>query len=214
MSFQGCSERLLRSVWVTSDPSCSRRSRSRSLAETTSRRPSGRKSMQNGNEGMRTMTSLLPSRSTAMISCAPQSENQRRSSCQRGDSPNAMPVIRICSSGTYSLLSSGTWVGQDSLVLMFEEYEMSATATKCRSRLSGYSSCGADLLCNLLEALKRSTGKEHFSPLAGEGAGDRTTDRPSVDNGALVLEQHIYPPRLVRALSSLGYVLRACADRA
>jgi hypothetical protein len=92
-------------------------------------------------------------------------------------------------------------VGQDSLVLKFEEYEMSATATESRPRLSGYSSCGADLLCNLLEALKRSTGKEHFRPFAGEGAGDRAADRPSpsVDNGVLVLEQHIYPPRLVRA---------------
>src|ERR671911_1275746 len=113
MSFQGCSERLLKSVWVTSDPSDSRRSKSRSRAETISRRPSGTKSMQNGNDGMRTMTSLLPSRSTAMISCAPQSENQRRSSCQRGDSPKSMPVIRVCSSATYLLLSSGTCVKQD-----------------------------------------------------------------------------------------------------
>src|SRR5215211_3287667 len=74
-----------------------------------SRRPSGSQSMQNGNEGTRTMTSLSPSRSTATTSCVPQSENQRRSSCQRGDSPNAMPVIRICGSGTY-VLSSGTMI--------------------------------------------------------------------------------------------------------
>src|SRR5215208_7017115 len=114
MSFQGWLERLLRSVWVTSDPSGSRRSRSRSRAETISRRPSGNQSMQNGNDGMRTMTSLLPSRLTATTSCAPQSENQRRSSCQRGDSPNTMPVIRVCSSGTYLLLSSGTTVELDS----------------------------------------------------------------------------------------------------
>src|SRR5829696_9666092 len=113
MSVQGCSERLLRSVWVTSDPSGSQRSRSRSRAETISRRPSGSQSMQNGNDGMRTMTSLLPSRSTAMSSCAPQSANQRRSPCQRGDSPNTMPVIKVCSSGTYLLLFSGTWVKQD-----------------------------------------------------------------------------------------------------
>src|SRR5215212_1914654 len=120
MSFQGWSERLLKSVWVTSDPSGSRRSRSRSCAETISRRPSGSQSMQNGNDGMRTMTSLLPWRSTAMSSCAPQSENQRRSSCQRGDSPNMMPAIRVCSSVTYLLLSSGTRVGLDGTVLMFE----------------------------------------------------------------------------------------------
>src|SRR6266581_9752373 len=52
-----------------------------------------------GNDGTRTMTSLLPSRSTAMTSCAPQSENQRRFSNHRGDSPNARPLIRVCSSG-------------------------------------------------------------------------------------------------------------------
>src|SRR5215217_5458856 len=111
MSFQGCSERLLRSAWVTSDPSGSRRSRSRSLAETISSRPSGRKSMQNGNDSTRRMTSLLPSRSTAMISWAPQSENQSRLSCQRGDSPNTMSVIRVCSSVIYLLLSIGNQDG-------------------------------------------------------------------------------------------------------
>src|SRR5215208_6542085 len=63
--------------------------------------------MQNGNDATRTMTSLSPSRSTAMISWVPQSENHRRSSCQRGDSPNAMPVIRVCSSVTHLLLSLG-----------------------------------------------------------------------------------------------------------
>src|SRR5215218_376573 len=42
------------------------------------------------------MTSLLPSRSTATISCVPQSANQSRSSCQRGDSPKAIPVIKVC----------------------------------------------------------------------------------------------------------------------
>src|SRR5918994_3498992 len=114
MSFQGWSERLLRSEGVTSDPPGSRRSRSRSRAETISRLPSGSQSMQNGNDGTRTTTSLLPSISTAISSCAPQSENHRRSSCQRGDSPNTMPVIRVCSSGTYLLLSSGTRVELDS----------------------------------------------------------------------------------------------------
>jgi len=34
-----------------------------------------------------------------MTSCAPQSENQKRSSCHRGDSGNARPPIRVCSSG-------------------------------------------------------------------------------------------------------------------
>jgi hypothetical protein len=35
-----------------------------------------------------------------MISWAPQSENQSRPSCQRGDSPIARPVNRICTSGS------------------------------------------------------------------------------------------------------------------
>ena len=48
-----------------------------------------------GGPTPRTITSLLPSRSTAMISPAPQSENHSRPSCQRGDSPRAMPVRRV-----------------------------------------------------------------------------------------------------------------------
>src|SRR5687768_8602207 len=98
MSFQGWLERLLRSLWVTRDPSGSRRSRSPSLADTTSRRPSGSQSMLKGDEGKWTMTSLLPSGSTATISREPQSENQRRPSRQRGDSPNTIPVINVCGS--------------------------------------------------------------------------------------------------------------------
>jgi hypothetical protein len=34
-------------------------------------------------------------RSTAMTSCAPQSEIQRRSWCQRGDSPNTRPATSV-----------------------------------------------------------------------------------------------------------------------
>src|SRR6266568_6170388 len=53
-----------------------------------------------GNDGKpaRNTISVPPSRSTATTSCAPQSENHRRPSCQRGDSPNAIPVVRACSS--------------------------------------------------------------------------------------------------------------------
>jgi hypothetical protein len=56
--------------------------------------------MHMGNDGTWAMTSLLPSRSTAMISCAPQSEKKSRSSCHRGDSGKARPLIRIGSLGT------------------------------------------------------------------------------------------------------------------
>ena len=47
-----------------------------------------------GNDGTLTMTSWLPSRPSAITWPAPQSENQSRPSCQRGDSPNAIPSIR------------------------------------------------------------------------------------------------------------------------
>src|SRR5215213_5122426 len=99
ISFQGCRERRLKSAWVTTEPSGSRRRRRPSPPETMSRRPSGIQSMQNGDEDTLAMTSLSPARSTARSSCAPQSENQRRSSCQRGDSPKAMPVIKVCGAG-------------------------------------------------------------------------------------------------------------------
>src|SRR6266566_9355502 len=101
MSFHLWSARPVRSAYVTNDPPGSMRRSSRSRTETTSRRPLGRKSIHIGNDGnwTWTMTSLLPSRSTAMTCWAPQSENHRRSSCHRGDSPNAMPVIKVCSPG-------------------------------------------------------------------------------------------------------------------
>ena len=55
-------------------------------------RPSGSHSVAQPNPaGARPTTSDVPSRSTAMISPAPQCENQRRSSCQRGDSTKASP---------------------------------------------------------------------------------------------------------------------------
>src|SRR5206468_827804 len=44
------------------------------------------------------------SRLTAIISCAPQSATHRRPSCQRGDSPNARPVNRVCISDIGRLL--------------------------------------------------------------------------------------------------------------
>src|SRR5215813_10873490 len=56
--------------------------------------------MQNGRlNGTRRTTSRLPSRSVAIISWAPQSENQRRSWRQRGDSPIARPVSNVLISG-------------------------------------------------------------------------------------------------------------------
>ena len=51
--------------------------------------------MQNGNDSMVATTSLAPSRPTAWSRCPAQSLNQSRPSCQRGDSPNEMPVMRV-----------------------------------------------------------------------------------------------------------------------
>src|SRR6266536_871722 len=99
MSLQGWAARLVRSAWVTSDPSGSLRSRRPSRDDTMSRRPSGSQPVPIGIAGTRAMTSLLPSRSAATTCCVPMSENHRRSSCQRGDSPNTRPVIRVRSSG-------------------------------------------------------------------------------------------------------------------
>src|SRR5829696_3093791 len=100
MSFQGRSEMLPSSAWVDSEPSGSPRRSRASWPATTSRLPSGSQSMQNGTVvGTRTITSLLPSRSTARISCVPQLENQSRYSCQRGDSPIARPPSKTCGSG-------------------------------------------------------------------------------------------------------------------
>ena len=77
-------DRAPRSACRTIAPSGSRRS---SSSPVTRRRPSGSQSIdQPRPAGPAPTTSLLPSRSTATISPVPQWANQRRSSCQRGDS--------------------------------------------------------------------------------------------------------------------------------
>src|SRR5262249_42662492 len=63
-------------------------------------RSSGSQSTQHGKAGASRTTSLSPSRSTAMISGGPQSENQSRPSCQRGCSPNWTFVISTSTSVT------------------------------------------------------------------------------------------------------------------
>ena len=62
----------------------------------------------------------------------------------------------------------------------------------------------ADLLGDLLESLPGAAGEEDLRSLAGEGACDRTADRParSVDHGVLVLEQHVGAGH---AAAGLGY---------
>src|SRR5207302_1180459 len=108
ISFHGCPllARPLKSAWVTSSPPDSLRSSSPWRDETSSNGPVGSQSKHRGNDGKLTltMTSLLPSRLTARISCAPQSATHRRPSCHRGDSPKARPVNKVCSSGIGRLL--------------------------------------------------------------------------------------------------------------
>src|SRR6266481_5547460 len=108
ISFHGCPflARPLKSAWVRSSPPDSLRSSRPSRDETRRKCPSGNQSKHSGNDGKLTltMTSRLLSRSTARISCAPQSATHRRPSCQRGDSPKARPVTRLCSSGIGRLL--------------------------------------------------------------------------------------------------------------
>jgi hypothetical protein len=59
-------------------------------------------------------------------------------------------------------------------------------------RPAGATDVGGDLL----QAGPGAAGQEHPRPLAGEGPGHRTPDRPaaSVDHGVLALEQHDIPP--------------------
>src|SRR5215471_1536452 len=111
MSFHGLSEMTERSACWTSDPSGSRRSSRFRAESTTSSRPSGRKSMHIGNDSTVATTSWPPPGSSAITLFAPQSENHRRPSCQRGDSPKTTPSIRTSGPLTaFSLGSGGTGI--------------------------------------------------------------------------------------------------------
>ena len=93
MSFQPTFVTVDRSAWVTSEPSGSRRSSTPpSAGETTSSRPSGRKSMHISEETSASSTGSSPW-VTDQTRPAPQSENHSRPSCQRGDSPNTISSI-------------------------------------------------------------------------------------------------------------------------
>src|SRR6266851_2283031 len=112
MSFHGLVDTSDRSACVTSDPSGSRRSSRRCAESTTSSRPSGRKSMHIGNDATVATTWWLPSVPSAITWFAPQSENQSRPSCQRGDSPNTTPSIRTSGTSILSLLLADDLVRQ------------------------------------------------------------------------------------------------------
>src|SRR4051794_15547817 len=93
MSFQGGAATPDRSAYGSSGPNGSPASSRASCPATTSSRPSGRKSKQNGSAGIVAATSFAPSAPTARIDPAPQSETYSRPSCHRGDSPIAMPSV-------------------------------------------------------------------------------------------------------------------------
>ena len=69
--------------------------------------------------------------STATSSCAPQSENQRRSSCQRGDSPSMRPVIRICTLGTEGSFNGITTSSGQGLGIPISNTRMLDPRTSC-----------------------------------------------------------------------------------
>jgi hypothetical protein len=56
---------------------------------------------------------------------------------------------------------------------------------------------GHDVRGYRIERLAGVTGEEDACALPGELPGDRSSDRSScsVDDGVLVLQQHLYPPR-------------------
>src|SRR5262245_6284130 len=96
ISLQPWSATALRSACLTIDPS---RSLRMSCWPLTSRRPSGSHAVAHPRPGGPCpTTSLLPSRSNATISWVPQLENHRRPACQRGDSPIARPLSKMCGS--------------------------------------------------------------------------------------------------------------------
>src|SRR5260221_11055983 len=68
-----------------------------------------------GNDATVTTTSWLPSVPSAITWFAPQSENQSRPSCQRGDSPNTTPSIRTSAAPILSLLLADGLVRQTAL---------------------------------------------------------------------------------------------------
>src|SRR3954452_22403122 len=115
MSFHGLVETAARSACLTRDPSCSRRSTWRSADETTSSRPSGRKSMHMGNDFTSASTMGALPDATEKTRPAPQSESHNRPSRQRGDSPNTMPSISTSTGGrpgsTVELIAPALAVG-------------------------------------------------------------------------------------------------------
>src|SRR5262245_53807077 len=122
-----------RSPCVTSDPSGSLRRIRPSPPETTSRRPSGSQSTQHGNDGALRMTSLFPLRSTAITSCVPQSENHSLPSCQRGCSPNRMPVIKVLTNQPSFITGRQAVIQNDQPFLILAVGSALMIAVLCRS---------------------------------------------------------------------------------
>src|SRR6266568_1937171 len=173
MSLQGWPARPVRSAWVTSEPPGSMRRRSPLREETMSMRPSGSQPVPMGMAGTRAMTSLLPSRSTATTSPAPMSENHRRSSCQRGDSPNARPVIRVCSAGMEGSLVRAPGAGACHRVCRNRggRFDMLARETSCPAEepvkymILISSNPASRQIWESFSAAQRAEGWEHYAAL-------------------------------------------------
>src|SRR4029077_12169553 len=100
MSLQPYDESGVRSAYGVREPSPSRVSSARSALETSTSRPSGRKSKHIGSDSCSTTTSVVPASSTATICPPVQSLNHSRPSCHRGDSTRPKPEVRISTPGS------------------------------------------------------------------------------------------------------------------
>src|SRR3954451_9796038 len=94
MSLQPRSETAPRSAYGVRVPSVSTVSSAPSWLDTSTGRPSGRKSKHSGSERCSTTTSVVPCSSTATICPPVQSLNHSRPSCHRGDSTSPNPEHR------------------------------------------------------------------------------------------------------------------------
>src|SRR4051795_4480627 len=101
MSLQPYDESGVRSAYGARVPSSSSVSNACSVLETSTSRPSGRKSKHIGSDWCSTTTSVTPASSTVTMRPPVQSLNHSRPSCHRGDSTRPKPEhrtsMRACS---------------------------------------------------------------------------------------------------------------------
>src|SRR5215831_9273636 len=140
------------------------------------------------------MTSLFPLRSTAITSCAPQSENQRRPSCQRGDSPIATPVKMVFNSERSACLDGIITSSSENYSLMRVSIAIQFTSQVFPP--SSENDCSKR--CDLFNSVRRDL--EHPS----QHKRDRQTDDDEQNN------QTNYPVWNIENRQDLSDSLRKC----